>query len=235
MLPFWPESAPSSEHYAKWMRGSIQARGTAMSRRQPALLATWSFNDAVRSAFISPDGSRIAFGVASSVYVTSEATGRPVVGPLKHKSSVPSVAFSPDGRLVVSGFDGKTIRVWSTQTGQSTVDPFAAHGSLVSLVTFSPNATSSISCSADRNIRVRDVESGQTIVEPLEDHTNGVCSVSFSPDGTRIASGSRDKAVRVWDAHSGQAVLGPLEGHNDDVTSVCYSPDGWHTVRHLGV
>ena len=35
-----------------------------------------------------------------------------------HTGVVYSVAFSPDGNLVVSGSDDKTVKIWDTETAQ---------------------------------------------------------------------------------------------------------------------
>lgn len=127
MLPFWPGSTPIAEHYTKRMRSMIDVQGTAMTRRQLALLSTWTFDGVVRSARFSPDGSLIGLGISSCVYIIDGTTGRTVVGPLEHKGSVTSVAFSPDGALVASGSEDATIGLWNAQNGQAVVGPLMGH------------------------------------------------------------------------------------------------------------
>ena len=41
-------------------------------------------------------------------------------GPQGHSDVVRSVAYSPDGRQLLSGSDDKTVRVWDVATGQCT-------------------------------------------------------------------------------------------------------------------
>ena len=62
--------------------------------------------------------------------------GSPLQG---HTDSVSSVAFSPDGRHIVSGSFDKTIRVWDVQTGGQVGNPLQGHTSSVNSVAFSPD------------------------------------------------------------------------------------------------
>ena len=62
--------------------------------------------------------------------------GNPLKG---HTESVTSVAFSPDGRHIVSGSDDKTIQIWDAQTGGQVGKPFQGNTYLNRLVTFSPD------------------------------------------------------------------------------------------------
>jgi WD40 repeat protein len=141
-----------------------------------------------------------------------------------------SVAFSPDGKHIVSGSYDNTVRVWDAESGQAIGEPLQGHSNSVLSVAFSPDGKHIVSGSYDNTVRVWDAESGQAIGEPLQGHSDSVYSVAFSPDGKHIVSGSEDNTVRVWDAESGQAIGEPLQGHSGSVLSVPFLPDGQHIV-----
>ncbi|KAJ6572222.1 quinon protein alcohol dehydrogenase-like superfamily [Mycena capillaripes] len=147
-----------------------------------------------------------------------------------HKSSVMSVAFSPDGTHIVSGSIDKTVRVWDAETQTQIGAPLEGHTGGITSVAFSLDGIRIVSGSHDKTVRVWDAETQTQIGAPLEGHTGGITSVAFSPDGTHIASGSIDKTVRVWDAETQTQIEAPLEGHTERVTSVAFSPDGTHIV-----
>jgi len=56
---------------------------------------------------------------------------------LRHEDSVESVAFSPDGKQIVSGSRDKTARVWNAD-GSGTPLVFRGHADSVESVAFSP-------------------------------------------------------------------------------------------------
>ena len=143
-----------------------------------------------------------------------------------HKHSVTSVAFSPKGKLLVSGSDDHTIRVWNAATGDAVAGPFMGHTGGVKSVCFSPDGRRIASGSVDQTIRVWDAETGDSVSQPFEGHAARIVSIAFSPDGERIASGSWDRTIRVWDAFTGVCVSGSFEGHTDPIHSITFSPDG---------
>ncbi|KIM66068.1 hypothetical protein SCLCIDRAFT_399095, partial [Scleroderma citrinum Foug A] len=147
-----------------------------------------------------------------------------------HASAVWSVAFSPDGRHIVSGSRDNTIQLWDAQTGGQVGNPLHGHTDEVWSVAFSPNGRHIVSGSGDDIILLWDAQTGDQVGNPLQGHTDSVWSVAFSPDGGHIVSGSDDKTIRLWDAWTGGQVGNLLQGHTATVQSVAFSPDGRYIV-----
>jgi len=149
---------------------------------------------------------------------------------LGHHSYATSIAYSLDGRRIVSGSADKTLRLWDAATGKPIGSPLQGHTSWVRSVAFSPDGRRIVSGSEDNTLRLWDAATGKQIGAPLEGHSDLVNSVAFSPDGRRIVSGSFDNTLRLWDAASGKQIGAPLEGHSDLVNSVAFRPDGRRIV-----
>jgi WD40 repeat protein len=164
------------------------------------------------------------------------ALGSPQLACLRgHENHVTSVAYSSDGRRIVSGSNDKTARVWDAASGAE-LACLRGHENHVTSVAYSPDGRRIVSGSYDKTVRVWDAASGAELA-CLRGHENDVTSVAHSPDGRRIVSGSRDHTVRIWEA-AGGAELACLRGHANSVTSVVCSPDGrwivsasWDEVR----
>jgi WD40 repeat protein len=72
---------------------------------------------------------------------------------MRHQGAVEAVAFSPDGRLALTGSPDKTARLWDPTRG-SPVGPPLAHPHPVSVVAFSPDGRTFLTGGQDKTARL---------------------------------------------------------------------------------
>jgi WD40 repeat protein len=138
-----------------------------------------------------------------------------------HKNGASGVAFSPDGRYVLSGGGDGTVLLREVATGQL-VRRFSGHNGSVDDVAFSPDGRQALTASQqDKTARLWDVQTGKEI-HILKGHTSFVYRVAFSPDGRRALTGSDDGTMRLWDLESGNE----LRRFKVATCGVAFSSDG---------
>lgn len=177
------------------------------------------------SVGLSPDGGRVVTGTNDAVRIHDVATGREIAV-MRPGGPVYAVAFSPDGKRLVTANADHTVRLWDAETGKELL-VLAGHTEPVMEAVFSPDGTRIATASRDRTARIWDAAGGGTIV--LLPHAESVNSVAFSPDGKRLVTGANDGIARVFDISDGTEILS-LSGHTDDVLDATFSPDGQRIV-----
>ena len=143
-----------------------------------------------------------------------------------HTDSVFDIAFSPDGRRIVSCSGDRTIRVWDLETGGIILGPLTQTGGdcVFTSVTFSPDGTQIASGSTHGEVTIWDVHTGKTYARLLTGHADLVWWVAFSPDGKLVASTSDGKIV--WETLSGRKILDQVGNYRYPA----FSPDGKHLL-----
>ena len=143
-----------------------------------------------------------------------------------HTDIIGRIAWSPDGRMVASPSEDKTIRLWNAKTGEC-LRTLEGHEGRVKSAAFDPGARTLASGSEDKTVKLWELASGK-LLRTLHGHREQVNSVAFDPSGRTLASGSGDSTVKVWKPASGKLVR-TLHGHKEQVNSVAFDPLG-HTL-----
>lgn len=206
-------------------QGGVTA--VAFSPEGTHLVSGDAFGSSLKRGLLSLSGDSNIGGGDITMRVWSVNAAQ-IEAPLaRHTDSVFSVAFSPDGKRIVSGSTDGTLQQWDAVTGKPLGAPLLEHLNWGRSVAFSPDGARIISGGRDGKLRLWDASTGHAVGTLLAHSQVG--SVAFSPDGSRIVSGGAG-GLQLWDAHTQQQIGVPLTDHKGLVWCVAFSPDGTRVV-----
>ena len=145
------------------------------------------------------------------------------------KRSCHSVAFSPDGKFVLTASDDGDARLWDAASGEM-VRRFTGHTNIVRSVAFSSDGEYVLTGGLDNTVRLWDVTTGDEL--NMFSHATWVYSVAFSPDGKYVLTWTKNAVL--WNIETGLVE----RTFGEDVAaalSLAFSPDGKYLVTaHAG-
>ncbi len=173
-----------------------------------------SKGDCHRQSALSPDGTKLARVTNMvEIQIVNVSNRQPLMTLYGHLNLIWGIAFSPDGKRLVSGSYDTTVRVWNLDASDTSCEYNSTErtGSAVY-----PNGTNAAA-----------------EVHRIRGHFEPVTGVAFFPDGERILSASLDKTVRVW-SDVGKQRLYYLRGQDYKILlsgtefggDIVFSPDG---------
>jgi WD40 repeat protein len=216
----------------------------ALNRRLPDSAQGQELAAAIDTLAFSPDGKRIAAGTQErAVHVWDTGTGQEVFRMGGHASTVSTVAFSHDGRRLLSLSGGywwqaprgrpnplglkddpqnaiPDLKVWDAASGEEIL---ARSVPKLRGVAVSPAGEVTAVELPDNRVQLSNVTTGEEVLV-LRARGN-FWSCAFSPDGKRLVTTDGDDAVvKIWDAMTGEEFL--TLRHRGLVSSVSFSRNG---------
>jgi WD40 repeat protein len=200
----------------------------------------------------TPFGAALG-ALPSSVKLYDVNAGREVRAltgpPTMMTNDSPSIALSPDGRVIAASTGGHSVKINDLASGSDLMTIAPARGFQVHSLAFNPDgrvlAIAMMETkpgldmtSSNKNFNFGEVftftvklwdvsnqSAGARELQTLTGHKGNVMTIAFSPDGRTIATGSLDATVKLWDVATGRE-LKTLAGHTLVVNAIDFSPDG---------
>uniref|UniRef100_A0AAR5PH22 WD repeat-containing protein 55 homolog n=1 Tax=Dendroctonus ponderosae TaxID=77166 RepID=A0AAR5PH22_DENPD len=235
-----------------------QKQGEPSDNPKPKFVAVTTLEDvqAVRCAEFHPGGQLYAVGSNSKTLRIcaypkltdlreEHQTYQPMVlfkRTKHHKGSIYCLAWSPEGDLMATGSNDKTVKLMRFNVDTSNLEgeevELSMHDGTVRDLCFLEDTTNKSSLlisggAGDCKIYVTDCATG-TPFQALSGHTGHILAL-YTWGGAMFVSGSHDKTVRFWDLRTRGCVnmvtpitqVGGVSGrHGCPVASLCVDPSG---------
>lgn len=114
-----------------------------------------------------------------------------------HALAVRCVTFSPDGKLLASGSEDKTIKIWEFNSGRE-LKTLIGHHNYVYQVLFTSDGKQLVSASRDRHIYFWDISSGE-IIKTFHYPDESIVSIALTSDDKLLAIGTNEDIIRIID------------------------------------
>lgn len=189
-------------------------------------------DEQVLAVAYSPNGEWVAFagGLQTDFSVRVRPAGEAaepqvLVG---HSAPVTDLAYTPDGRWLVSSSLDATALIWDVTSG-TPLATLELPDSVFAVEVIREGAESLLVATTDNTGQVVLWRQGQGDWQPWGNalqHTDRVTGIAASPDGSLLVSGDRGGSLYLWDVQSQVQLAGPLSAHDGGILALTFSPDG---------
>jgi WD40 repeat protein len=192
---------------------------------------------------LSPDGRWLAaggfmaqgFGVrdddVGDIRLYDFASGKLAALLKGHTGSVNGVAFSPNGKLLLSGDGAASAIIWDVEK-RAQLHVLQGHTAEIYAVGFTPDGARAVTGSFDATLKLWSVTDGKDLAT-LTGHMHQVRSLAVSSIDGSIASGDRGGEIRLWNSRTG-GYLRTLANHGGSVAALGFSSDGKQLLSTCG-
>jgi WD40 repeat protein len=137
------------------------------------------------------------------------------------KTNLTSIKFSPDGSLLLAGFQDGSFRLMDPVSFETVLEVPDAHYKAVNAMAMPPKMDFVLTAGHNR-IKLWDLK-GQLVAEWTA-HATTIWNVEISKDGKYAVSSAFNKTFLLWDVYNG-LVIKEMRGHDDVTMAVAISSD----------
>ncbi|MEB3218903.1 MAG: WD40 repeat domain-containing protein [Nostocales cyanobacterium 94392] len=205
--------------------------------QQEPFITSSGHTDWVWSIVFSPDGEKFASASEDNSIILwrrkvdggwiKESSFDSNTSQFIHTDRVRTLAFSPDGKKLVSGSNDHQIILWDVENYKSIKKldkDKGGHKHRVLSLAFSPDNNLIASSSRDKTILLWDYNKEDSPIK-LGEHDNQVHSITFSPDGHYLISGGFDNKLKLWDVRNQECIHTFYDAHKDRILTVGFHPE----------
>ncbi|HZY83476.1 MAG TPA: protein kinase [Gemmataceae bacterium] len=225
-----------------WDVASGAARGPALRHGGRVKAVAYSNDGAVLATGGAVEALDVESGVpritGGEARLWKAATGKALGAPLPHPLPVWALAFTPGGRLLLTGCEDGAARVFQTANGAPLGRPLGHEGTVTALAVSRDGAvalTASAGGDGFAAARLWELPPESAFGRPLL-QPGKILALAFSPDGRTLAAGADDRTARLWDVAAGRQVgtlsHGPYDNRRphwpdeNAILFVAFGPDG---------
>ncbi len=140
---------------------------------------------------------------------------------------IASLAFSPEGNMLISGSGDKTAHIWNVHT-QKLLHVLKGHRAPILTVSFSPDGNLACTGSGDATVKLWDTKTG-VMIHSLEGHMGTAMCAAFTPNGRYLLSGGKDGTLRLWDGRTG-VFIKTLAALGNNLIKLKVKPDSTEVI-----
>ncbi len=186
----------------------------------------------IKDMHYAPDGKTLAVMTSIGVWLYDAETLQNARLLIRSSDLFGLMAWSPDGRFIVTRAPDNALQTWSVETGEP-LRTLVGHTAGVLAVAWSPDGRYIAASSLDRTVRLWEAETGRRVRSMID--CCEALELAWSPDSRYLAAASEH--LRVWEVETG--VSARLITTYRFYKAVAWSADGQYIAasnsRYVGV
>jgi WD40 repeat protein len=141
-----------------------------------------------------------------------------------HSRHITCMAYSPDGKYIVTGSIDNTLILWNAENSKQ-IRNFAMHTDFIRSVYFSNDGKNILTSSGDNRALITEIATGKVVTE-IKIETDRLFRACYSPDNSKVLTMNDRDEIAVWDAVTGDKLGTFGKDYSAGITSQWFTPDG---------